>query len=588
MRSPRLAEALRIGEWSAVVGASRSKIIDLLVANLAAAGGTVGAVILVVAPAPAAVAGGVLVLLGTAGVGWLFRRQFARGEGLLTAHLGIRLVLLVAVAGAYLRRRPDDIGWISVATGLALIVVLGEPTLQLVLSRIEQVAVNLPGVQPVPAPPYASNVLPLVGLAEVVLGGCLAATGAPAWIYLVLVGSGSLPWLILVGHAGRAQLIGRRSLAAVPDALRRYRPAFAVYYGAVHGARYQLGMWLPYLERLGLPFVVITRAAETVPTITALTGAPVVVPKRNSVYANLDKLVVTSMTTVFYVQGSRANLGLQRVRRLTHVWLNHGDGDKVANYSGRHTSYDKVFVAGQQGVDRYAAHGITMPPGRLEIVGRPQIENIEVRTRPLPAGTPRTVLYAPTWRGGRPATDYSSLGLGPQIVAALVERQATVIFRPHPLSHNDPDDEAVILRIQRLLASDRRSSGRQHIWGQQAEQQFDVAACINASDALITDVSSVASDYLASGKPFAVVAMRASGPDFAREFPIARVAYVIERNLSTLGSALDQLHGEDPLAEQRNAYRRYCLGDHLGPHAADEFLRVAGEVVAERRTRPRR
>ncbi len=587
MRSPGSVGALRIGDWSAVVGASRSKIIDLLVANAAAGLGTVGAVLLVVAPAPAAVAGGVLVVSATAAVGWLLRRQLARGEGLLTAHLGIRLVLLVAVAGAYLRRRPDDIGWISVATGLALLVVLGEPTLQLVLSRIEQVAVNLPGVQAVPASPCSPNVLPVVSLVEVLLGSSLAAAGAPAWSYLVLVGSGSLAWLILVGYAGRAQVISRRSLAAVPGALRRHRPAFAVYYGAVHGARYQLGMWLPYLERLGLPFVVITRAAETVPTIAALTRAPVVVPKRNSAYANLDKLVVASMTTAFYVQGSRANLGLQRVRRLTHVWLNHGDGDKVANFSGRHTSYDKVFVAGQQGVDRYAAHGITMPPGRLEIVGRPQIENIETRPRALPTGAPRTVLYAPTWRGGRPATDYSSLGLGPQIVAALLERQATVIFRPHPLSHADPDDEAVIRRIQRLLAGDQRSSGR-HIWGRQAEQDWDVAACINASDALVTDVSSVASDYLASGKPFAVVTMRASGPDAVRAFPIARVAYVIERDLSTLSTALDRLHGEDPLAEQRRAYRRYCLGDHLGPDAAEEFLRVAGELVAGRGIRPRR
>ena len=52
------------------------------------------------------------------------------------------------------------------------------------------------------------------------------------------------------------------------------------------------------------------------------------------------------------------------------------------------------------------------------------------------------MLYAPTWRGGRPATDYSSLPLGERIVAALIERGTTVIFRPHPLSHADPVDAA--------------------------------------------------------------------------------------------------------------------------------------------------
>ena len=61
-------------------------------------------------------------------------------------------------------------------------------------------------------------------------------------------------------------------------------------------------------------------------------------------------------------------------------------------------------------------------------------------------------------------------------------------------------------------------------------------------------MSSVASDNLASGKPFAMVAMRSSGEAFLAEFPMARVAYVIEKDLSTLDAALDGLHGPDPLA----------------------------------------
>jgi hypothetical protein len=92
----------------------------------------------------------------------------------------------------------------------------------------------------------------------------------------------------------------------------------------------------------------------------------------------------------------------------------------------------------------------------------------------------------------------------------------------------------------------------------------------------------VAADYLAAGKPFAMVAVRATGAKFREQFPMARVAYVIERDLSTLTEALDHLHGDDPLAAQRRAYRSHCLGDRLGPEAASEFLRVAGEIVAGR------
>ena len=48
-------------------------------------------------------------------------------------------------------------------------------------------------------------------------------------------------------------------------------------------------------------------------------------------------------------------------------------------------------------------------PEQFAIVGRPQIERIETRDVPLPPEAPRTVLYAPTWHGGKPNTNYSSL-----------------------------------------------------------------------------------------------------------------------------------------------------------------------------------
>jgi hypothetical protein len=79
-----------------------------------------------------------------------------------------------------------------------------------------------------------------------------------------------------------------------------------------------------------------------------------------------------------------------------------------------------------------------------------------------------------------------------------------------------------------------------------------------------------------------MVAIRAGGDKFRQQFPIARVCYLIEKDLSTLDAALDSLHGEDPLAAERRAYRRYCLGDDLGPRAAARFLQVAGEIVTGR------
>jgi len=580
MDTPPSTRPLSLRGWSSVVGAAQSKIVDLLVENAVNVGAVAGMVLLLAGGGHPGrqLLGAVLAVAALVATAWLLRREAARHGSLLTAWAAPRLVLLVAVSAAYLLRRPDEAGWVWVGTGLALLAVLSEPTLKALLAKTEPVAVQLPGVRAVPDPPFSPDLAAVATLAVPAVGGVLAALAAPGWCYLLVALLGTLFPVALGLHAARANLVSKRSAAGVRAALQKYRPAFAVYYGGVQGARYQLGMWLPYLERLDRPFVVITRNAETVPVITELTTAPVLVPRLNSVLGNLDQMVVGSLKAAFYVQGSPANLTFQRYRKLTHVWLNHGDSDKAANFGARHATYDRIFVAGQQGVERYAEHGVNVPRERFALVGRPQIENIEVRDAPLPPGAARTVLYAPTWRGGRPSTDYSSLRLGEQIVAALLRRGATVIFRPHPLSYAEPEDAATIRQIQQQLAREH-SPSTPHAWGRQAESDWDIPACINASDALITDVSSVATDYLASGKPLAMVAIRATGEKFREQFPMARVSYLIEKDLSTLETVLDQLYGDDPLAEQRRAYRRHCLGDHLGPRAADEFLRIAGQIV---------
>ena len=89
----------------------------------------------------------------------------------------------------------------------------------------------------------------------------------------------------------------------------------------------------------------------------------------------------------------------------------------------------------------------------------------------------------------------------------------------------------------------------------------------------------MASDFLATGKPMAIVAIQQKGAAFRKAIPIARVAYVIEPDLSTLHEALDELLGPDSLAAARREYRRYCLGDALGPEAANGFFAEVERIL---------
>jgi hypothetical protein len=570
--------------WRSRLRRLQRELGDFAVRNLINLGAVVG-IVLLLAPLP--LPGRLLgVAAGLASLVAIVTRRSRQilgqpDEGLLGYFVSVRALLVLSVGAGYLLRAPASAGWAFAGVALILVLVLAEPLIKSLLGGTRIVVVNLPGVPSLPEPPFSPGWILIANLVTIVLGAICAALALPGWL-LLLLGLAAVPLsAVIVRHAVQVAVRSRQAEQQTRPALERLGPKFAVYYAAVTGARYQLGMWLPYLERLGQPFVVITRNPSTVPEIAELTAAPILVPRTDrGMSTHLDSMVVDSLRAAFYVQGSPANTTFQRYP-LTHVWLNHGDSDKQANYHPRHATYTKLFVSGQQGIDRYAAHGIEVPPGRFQIVGRPQIENIEVRDEPLPPDAPRTVFYGPTWKGGRPSTNYSSLPVGEEIVSRLLARGATVVFRPHPLSYADKADLGRIQAIQALLEADRRSSGRQHVWGEQAERGWDVPACFNASDAMITDVSSLASDYLASGKPFAMVAVTAGGEAFRAEFPMARVAYVIEPDLSTLDAVLDALLGAAPdeQAPQRRAYRTYCLGEWLGRDAPREFLRVAGELV---------
>jgi CDP-Glycerol:Poly(glycerophosphate) glycerophosphotransferase len=580
---------MSIGAWSNFAGATQSLVVDLLVSTLFNFSVVIGAVLMFAAIGlPVIWLGAAFAVASMIMLGWLLRRDMRRGRALLAAYQGQRTAVLIAVAAAYLARRPDEALWIWTATGLAILAILNERTLRLLLGKAAPVAVQLPGFPEVPRQPFRPDVVAIAPFAVAVLGGLLAAVGLPGWCYLLIVVVGTMSVVIMTAYAVRALTISRRSAISIRKALQQYQPEFAVYYAARNGARYQLGMWLPYFERLNRRFIVITCHPVTVPEITEVTSAPVVVPKLRSAHGRLWHLVVDSLKVAFYVQNHQANADMLRFDRLTHIWLNHGDSDKAANYSGRHAAFDKVFVSGQQGVERYAAHGVRIRPEQFSIVGRPQIERIVTRDEPLPPGAPRTVLYAPTWHGGKPNTNYSSLFLGPKIVDALLERGVTVIFRPHPHTYRDPQQTGIAHDIHRRLSADRKATGRQHVFGHAAEVDWDIPECFNHSDALITDVSSVASDFLASGKPLAMVAIQQKGPAFRQAIPMARVAYIVERDLSTLPQALDELLGTDSLAEARRAYRSYCIGDALGPEAPLPFVREVNRILDGPRPERRR
>ncbi|MCL8014733.1 hypothetical protein [Streptomyces sp. AS02] len=88
-------------------------------------------------------------------------------------------------------------------------------------------------------------------------------------------------------------------------------------------------------------------------------------------------------------------------------------------------------------------------------------------------------------------------------------------------------------------------------------------ACFNRADLLISDVSSVISDFLASGKPYAVANTSGLAEDvFRKAFPTVRAATVLTPDAAGMPELLDAVrHPErDELVEARAELKRHLLG----------------------------
>lgn len=416
-----------------------------------------------------------------------------------------------------------------------------------------------------PEPSSAAACLGLILLAGA-LGGLL-----PVWALLagVLVVAALAAGLVFVQLRHLRSHQPERALAA---ALTELAPRYLLYYAGPRQGAYQLSMWLPHLAEVGEPAALLVRDPDFVPAAARLGGLPVV--QADSVEA-MEYLMVSSLRAILYVNNDARNADGVRFAGLRHVFLGHGDSDKPSSWSAMAGVYDQIFVAGQAGIDRYRDHGVLIPEAKFVQVGRPQLAtSLEVATGPLPA--PRTVLYTPTWRGGLDDMQLGSLRQATHLVGALLSLGAKVIFRPHPLSFRDAESRVLIGRVDALLQA-RPDAG---LTSSEASA-LTIAECMNRSEAMVADISSVVSDYLFTNKPFAVLV----SPDklaLIADSPLAQAAVVIDLG-AELDAQLAELLAPDVRADRRQDARSYYLGSGSGPEQQAAFVAAIKAALRPRR-----
>ena len=207
---------------------------------------------------------------------------------------------------------------------------------------------------------------------------------------------------------------------------------------------------------------------------------------------------------VLYVNQNTRNFQMFRYGRRWHVFVNHGESDKMYMTTNQFKAYDYAFIAGDAARERLSRVLWDYDLDRRAIeIGRPQADYY-AGALPYTPDERTVVLYAPTWEGDRPSAHYGSIRThGEALVRALLASGShRLIYRPHPRSGVvDPEYGAANARIiAAIAAANEADATAHHVYEAGPELGWQLAA----ADVAVVDISAMVYDRLAADKPLMV------------------------------------------------------------------------------------
>ncbi len=298
------------------------------------------------------------------------------------------------------------------------------------------------------------------------------------------------------------QRVRRRLADQEPHPTEHYKVAVYFADGAVN--MYQMRQWYSPLKELAKrwPVVVLSRSATGADKLLDEDGPPVAfVPT----VRDLERFITAQdIRIVLYVNQNTRNFQMFRYGRRWHVFINHGESDKMYMTTNQYKAYDYALVAGQAARDRLSRTLWDWDIDHRTIeIGRPQADHYS-GTLPYTPDARTVVLYAPTWEGDRPSAHYGSIAThGEALVKALLASGShRVIYRPHPRSGVVDDAYGAAHRriIADIAAANTADPTAQHVYDDGADLGWQLAA----ADVAIVDISAMVYDRLAVGKPLMI------------------------------------------------------------------------------------
>jgi hypothetical protein len=353
-----------------------------------------------------------------------------------------------------------------------------------------------------------------------------------------------------------------------------------VYFADTRVNLYQIRQWYAPLAELATryPVAIIARSPSAALSLTAESPVPVVYLRG---VTDIERfLAQQDLRMVFYVNQNTRNFQMFRYGRMWHVFINHGESDKVYMTSNQYKAYDYAFVAGQAALDRLGRKLWDYDLERRAIaIGRPQADHL-VGEAPFDSDGRTVVFYAPTWEGDRPAAAYGSIEThGVAIVDAILASPAhRLVYRPHPRSgvNSAPYGEANNRIIQAIADANARDPRAQHVYDDGKELGWQMVV----ADVAITDVSAMIYDRLATGKPLIVTRPASPTALIDESGFLGSAEWLVADEAADVLATIDRALTDEGSKENLAHWSRHHFGDITPGAATARFHAAVDRLIA--------
>ena len=344
---------------------------------------------------------------------------------------------------------------------------------------------------------------------------------------------------------------------------------------------YQMRQWYAPLQKLSerWPVLVLSRNASGARQLMRESGLAVEFVRRVTEIEQV--LEQQRLDVILYVNQNTRNFQMMRYGQRWHVFINHGESDKMYMTSNQHQAYDFAFVAGDAARERLARALWNFDvDARTMSIGRPQTDHLE-GAPPFTPDERTVVLYAPTWEGDRPAASYGSVAShGEALVRTLIGTgRHRVVYRPHPRSGVvDADFGAANERIIAMIdAANRADPSAQHVYDTSARLGWQ----LSLPDVAICDISAMVYDRLATGRPLMVT--RPVSPEAAvdEQGYLGVCEWLDAAETPQIAAVLDRVIGDDEARERLDTWSAHYFGD-TSPGAPTRRFHAAIAGLLER------